>query len=292
MMTPALYIVIPVHNRKAITRDCLSSLFTQSYSNFKVIVIDDGSTDGTASMIAELFPQVKVLQGDGNLWWSRATNMGVDLALNDGADYIMTLNDDTIAPPDFLENMMRWALEKPNALQGAYAVDAASGEPVYGGEIINWKTASSTHLLDVLSPAQRVGLHRVTHFPGRGLLIPAEAFRRIGDFDAERFPQLAADYDFTHRAVRAGYDVFCNYDAKILMFPLASADAQNWKKKCWKNYYKHLFGFKGGGNLKRFTLYSLNNCPKRWLISFLFIGILRRVFGYLLEWVFKDKKAS
>lgn len=285
MITPIVDIVIPVHNRRAITQDCLSSLFKQIYTNYKVIVIDDGSTDGTAAMIAEQFPQVTVLRGDGNLWWSRATNMGVEHALNDGAEYILTLNDDTIAPPDFLENMMRWAQKTPNALLGAYAIDAVTGSPVYGGEIINWITASSVSLLDRLSAEKRVGLHRVTHFPGRGLLIPAEVFRRIGDFDAKRFPQLAADYDFTHRAIRAGYLVFCNYDAKLLIYPMASQDAMNRQKKNFTKYYNHLFGFKGGGNLLRFWRYALRNCPKERLLFFIIIGSVRRIFGYLFDWI-------
>jgi len=292
MTGKSMYIVIPVHNRKDITRNCLLSLRRQTLQNFKTIVIDDGSTDGTSEMIQKEFPEVTLLHGDGNLWWTGATNLGVKYALDHRADYIMTINDDTIAPQDFIEKMMFWTERKQNALLGAFALDAQTRKPVYGGEIINWKTAGSKFLLDILKPEEWRGLHEVSHFPGRGLLIPAEVFHKIGLFDAKHFPQAAADYDFTHRAVRAGYKLYCDYDAKLLIYPDASGDAQLRKKKSLRNYYYHLFGIKGGGNLKRFMLYAFRNCPRKYLVPYLTIGILRRVSGYLLDWFLENLKVS
>ena len=104
-----IYIVIPVFNRKHFTKDCLISLRNQTYKYHKTIIVDDGSTDGTKQMLESEFPEVIVLSGDGNLWWTKSINMGIRHALSLGADYIMTLNNDTIATPDFLEKMMYWA---------------------------------------------------------------------------------------------------------------------------------------------------------------------------------------
>lgn len=288
----SLFIVIPVHNRKHFTRDCLLSLRKQTFKNFKVIVVDDGSMDGTGKMIEEEFPDVILLKGDGNLWWTGATNMGVAYALDNGADYIMLLNDDIVAYDYFIENMMLWAEKKPRVLLGAFAVDAITKKPIYGGEIIDWKTADSTFLLDILDPEERCGLHEVTHFPGRGLLIPSEVFFKIGLFDAKHFPQAVADYDFTHRAVRADYKIFCNYDAQLLIYPDASGDAQLRKKKNLKNYYNHLFGIKGGGNLKKFTIYVVRNCPPRYQPWFLVRGYIQRVFGYWLDYALEKFEFS
>ena len=63
-------IVIPVHNRKQYTRDCLHSLQKQTISSYRVIIVDDGSTDGTREMLRREFPEVIVLTGDGNLFWT------------------------------------------------------------------------------------------------------------------------------------------------------------------------------------------------------------------------------
>jgi len=275
-----IYIVIPVFNRKEITKNCLLSLRQQTYKDFKVVVIDDGSTDGTEEMLTNEFPEVYIIKGDGNLWWTAATNLGVKYALENNADYILTLNNDTIAKEDFLGKMIYRAEKTPNALLGAFALDANTKKPVYGGEIINWKWANSKSLLDSLPKEQWYGLHEVTHFPGRGLLIPAEVFRKIGLYDEKHFPHYAADYDFTHRAIRAGYKVYCNYDAKLLIYPDASGDAENRKKKSLKNYYNHLFGIKGGANIKIFTKYTIRNCPFYYIPTFLLCGYIKRILGY------------
>jgi GT2 family glycosyltransferase len=280
-----VHIIIPVHNRKEFTRNCLLSLRSQTVRNFIVVVIDDGSSDGTSEMIQREFPEVILIQGDGNLWWTGATNLGVRYALEHDAEYVMTLNNDTAAAGDFVEKMMVWAKMEPKALLGALAIDARSQVPIYGGEIIDWKLARYKRVLDTLEEDDQKGLHEVTHFPGRGLLIPSEVFSRIGLFDEKLFPHYAADYDFTHRAIRAGYRVFCNYDAKIYIYPNASGDVELRKKKTIKNYYNHLFAMKGGGNLEIFWRYALRNCPRNYLPSFLFFGISRRIFGYLIEWM-------
>lgn len=282
---PSLFIVIPVHNRRGFTRACLESLARQTTSEFTTVVVDDGSTDGTSEMIAYEFPSVIVLRGNGDLWWSGATNMGVRYALERGAQWVMTLNDDTLAAEDFVEQMKRAAQRETSALIGAVGVDADTGALVYGGEIVDWGTARFRSLLDLLPEDKRTGLHEVTHFPGRGLLVPANVFDKLGLFDARRFPQAAADYDFTHRAARAGHRVLCNYDARLLVFPGATRGAELRNDKSWRNYCEHLFGIKGAGNLRTFTIYAFRNCPKRYLPSFLFFGVLRRTFGYLKEWV-------
>jgi GT2 family glycosyltransferase len=278
----SLFVVIPVHNRKEFTRNCLDSLRKQTYQDFKIIVINDGSTDGTKEMLANEFPEVEILAGDGNLWWTKATNLGIKLALENGTDYILTLNNDTIAEEDFIEKMLYWTEKTPNALLGAFALDAETKMPVYGGEIINWLTAGNTKLLDIIEIKNRKGLHEVTHFPGRGLFIPSKVFTDIGVFNEKDFPHYLADYDFTHRVKMAGYKIFCNYDAKILIYSSVSGSQELRNNKNIIKYYNHLFGRKGGGNIKLFIIYAFNNCPNKYLLPFLLCGLIRRIFGYLL----------
>jgi glycosyltransferase involved in cell wall biosynthesis/GT2 family glycosyltransferase len=278
-----LFVVIPVHNRIGLTRACLDALALQTTTAFKIIVVDDGSTDGTAGMIRAQFPAVELLTGDGTLWWSGATNLGIAKSLARGATHILTLNDDTIPPPDFIEHLLNSAAPTPNALIGAYAVDALTGRAVYGGERIRWATASFRGLLN-----QDAELVETTHAPGRGLLIPSAVLRRIGLFDAAHFPQLAADYDFTHRAKRAGYRIYCDRSLVLPIHPEASGDSFYRRNKAWRNYRRHLFDIKGGGNLRVFFWYAVRNCPKPLLPLALTIGFGRRLGGYLLEWLIES----
>src|ERR1700735_4536623 len=102
-----LFIVIPVFNRWSFTMDCLKSLTPQSNGLFKLIVVDHGSTGCTSDNIASQFPDVIVLKGDKSMWWTAATNLGVRYALNNNASKVLTLNNDTVAEPDFIPEIFK-----------------------------------------------------------------------------------------------------------------------------------------------------------------------------------------
>ena len=197
-----IHIIIPVYNRKEITHQCLISLDKQTNKKFIIVVVDDGSTDGTDEMLHKEFPGVIVIKGNGNLWWTKATNLGIKYALEHNSEYILTLNDDAVLFEDYIEKMAYWAAIKKDVLLGSFAFDFITKKPVYGGEIINWKKANSEFLLDKLNPNKFNGIHKVSHYLGRGLLIPSIVFKKIGLFDEKNFPHYLADFDFTHRAVR------------------------------------------------------------------------------------------
>ena len=101
-----LYVVIPVFNRRQYTRDCLLSLRQQTRNDFRVVVVDDGSTDGTAQMLAEEFPEVEVVPGSGQLFWTAGVNAGIRRALALHATCVMTMNNDVLALPDFMAQML------------------------------------------------------------------------------------------------------------------------------------------------------------------------------------------
>lgn len=278
-----IWIVIPVHNRKEFTKDCLLSLKEQTIQADCITIVDDGSTDGTDEMLAREFPEVIVLKGDGNLYWTAAINKGVKHALLRGATFILTLNNDTIASPNFLEKMLEGAKKKPKSLIGALDVDVISREPYYGGEIINWNFSASEYLLNRLKREEQNGLHEVSLFPGRGLLIPRVVFETIGFFAERALPHYMADYDFTHLARRMGFSIYCNYDAVLYTYPEEGGERKIRKEKTIKNYFRHLFGIKGGGNLIDFTIYTFRNCPRAYIIQSLLTGYVRRIGGFWLK---------
>jgi len=278
-----IYIITPVFNRKTFTKNYLNALDKQTNKNFKVLIVDDGSTDGTSEMIEKEFPDVILLKEKGDLWWAEATNIGVKYAIFQGADYIMTLNDDTVPSENYIEKMYYWIEKEPIALLGALAIDEKTNNIIEGGEKRNWLTETPFYIKDTLKPEEQIGIHEVDFFPGRGLVIPSKVFNTIGYYDSKNFPQTVADLDFTYRAKNAGFKIYCNYDAKIKIYPEESGGVKLRKKKNLRNYYNHLFGMRGGGNLKWFTLCTLKNCPKKTLIPFLIIGLMRRIFGYILK---------
>jgi len=228
---------------------------------------------------------VILLKEEGDLWWAEATNIGVRYALSENADYIMTLNDDTLPTDDYIENMYLGIKEEPTALIGAFAIDALSGDAVFGGEFLNWKTRKYEDILSQTEEKDRFGLKEVNNFPGRGLIIPVKVFSDIGFYDSKNFPQTVADLDFTCRAYTNGYKIFCNYDAKIGIYTEESGGIALVKNRSLKNYYNHLFSMRGGGNLKWFIIFTFKNAPKQYMFSYLVRGVAVRVFGYPIKWL-------
>src|SRR5690242_6946342 len=116
---PHVSVVVPVFNRLEHTREFLRCFEKVTYPNREVIIVDDGSTDGTADAIARQWPSVRLLREEGNLWWSESTNRGVRDALERGADYILTINDDVTFDADFLDRLVAYAETHPRTLVGA-----------------------------------------------------------------------------------------------------------------------------------------------------------------------------
>ena len=278
-----LYVVIPVFNRRQYTRDCLLSLRQQTRTDFRVVVVDDGSTDGTAEMLAREFPEVEVVIGNGQLFWTAGVNAGIRRALALQATRVMTMNNDVLALPDFMAQMLAAAERHPTALLGPLELDVRTGQPVYGGERLDWRTNTRRDLLAELPPAERRGLHPVTYLPGRGLLVPLAVIETIGLFDERRLPHYLADFDYTSVARRHGFPVFCNYDARLSTYPEESGQEQTRRQRSLRGYYQHLFGIRGGGNLVNFTHFTFKNCPRPYLPYYLLNGYARRLVGYFLH---------
>lgn len=218
------YIVIPVYNRILMTRDCLISLFEQNDRNFRVIVVDDGSTDGTSEMITSEFPEVVLLHGDGDLWWTGAMNKGIGYALGicNPDDYILALNDDLAVPKDYIANLIKLAKNFPNTLIGSVITDINDRDKILSGGIkINWKNAKRTNL--------NVGKN-VSSFPegfytevslltGRGVLIPTSVFRNLGLYNEQHYKHYG-DTELPKRAKKNGYKLIVSYDAVVFSHPL------------------------------------------------------------------------
>lgn len=279
-----IYIVIPVHNRKNYTLGCLRSLKKQTITGVHTIVVDDGSTDGTGDAIRVGFPDVTVLEGDGNLWWTGAMNMGVQHAISHGAKYIISLNDDLEVSHDYIEKMIVWAEQKPSALLGSYVFDIHTRRPFFASRRVNWRTGKSHSLLAIVPEENRKGIYRITDFPGIGLWIPSEVFRTIGLFDAKHLPHYGADNDFTLRAAKYGFEIYCNFDAVLYSYVEASGQYECKRTYSIANYYRFLFGIKSSKNLKNLTIIAFRHCPKKYLLWYWLYGVARRMGGYIIDW--------
>jgi len=113
-------IVTPVYNRRDITLQCLRSLSKIDNAGLliHVVIVDDGSTDGTEEAIRKQFPEVEVLKGDGTLHYTAGTNLGIQAALKKQPDYILAINNDSIFERDFLQRLVACAEENRRTVVG------------------------------------------------------------------------------------------------------------------------------------------------------------------------------
>ncbi len=102
-MASKVSLVIPNWNGLRHLRTCLDAALAQTVSSCEVVVVDNGSTDGSADFVAANYPQVRILRREENLGFAAATNLGIR---NTQGDYVATLNNDTEAEPTWLEGLV------------------------------------------------------------------------------------------------------------------------------------------------------------------------------------------
>lgn len=200
-------VVMAVHNRRAATLACLEQLASQTLpvAQRDIFVVDDGSADGTSGAIKAAFPDVKVLLGDGSLYWGNAMALAEREAVSTGADFILWLNDDIQMVPDALERLISIAnssKERPIVV-GALS-DEDSRATTYSG--YTRKRAQYGFLRLERKDPHPTSAQRVDTFNGNIVLIPTPHSRRIGGVD-RTFTHHYGDLDFGLRAKKAGIEV-------------------------------------------------------------------------------------
>jgi len=195
-----VYILLPVHNRKKITLDFIKSLKKQTYEKIFLILIDDGSTDGTADAVIDEYKNTHVIYGNGNLWWAGSLQKGYEYLVNSANvsenDHILIMNDDTSFNEDYIENGIKIIQKNPQYLLGSVAISAQNGKVLDSGKKVNWR---GYKIEDIAND------EKVECLSTRGLFIPILSFVDIGGFHPYLLPHYLSDYEYTIRAVNKGY---------------------------------------------------------------------------------------
>ena len=211
-----VYVLIPAHNNKKEVLELLVCLGRQTYKDVSVVLVDDGSTDGTEAAVRGSFPHTLILKGSGDLWWTGANVMGVDHILQTAGegDFILLLNNDLLVEDDYIESLVNASRLFGGALTGSVLVDHDNHDFVESGVRL------SIELGLAVNRDREMILNTeydpdVDALPGRGTLVPVEVFKKIGTFNYRKLPHYGADYEFTVRAKRAGYRLIVAHRAKV-----------------------------------------------------------------------------
>jgi GT2 family glycosyltransferase len=211
--TPSVFVVIPTHNRWEEARVTLGCLLNSTYKDFRILLVEDACTDGTVEKCRAEFPQVEILHGDGNLWWSGSTNMGTKRALEQGAEIVMWINDDIRVEPETVAHLVESFERKGEKSIVCARIRLPAGEQEWRGDPPSWHPA-----VKEWKPLElpTTGDLAIEHPPGgQGVLIPARCFREIGFLDRDNFAMNWADHNFHYRAMKAGYKYFISPRAVV-----------------------------------------------------------------------------
>jgi GT2 family glycosyltransferase len=196
---PKVTIIVPVYNRVGITLEFLRDFQRVTYPNYEMLIVDDGSSDGTSEAIHKEFPRVRVMETEGDFWWAKCMNRGVEWALSNGADYVLTINDDVVVDPSFLSVLVSYALQHPRTLVGSFIYEFGRPDKLwYAGGRISWLRGEMPHRSSLTDG-------KLEWLTGMGTLIPAEVFREVGLYDDVHLPQYTADAEFSLRAREKGF---------------------------------------------------------------------------------------
>ena len=215
---PRVAVIVLMWNGWEVTVDCLESLRRIDYPNYKVVAVDNASTDGSEERIKIDFPEVELIRNIKNLGFAAGNNVAIARALQGGADYILLLNNDTIVSPEFLARMITVAESdrKIGILNPKILYFDNPRRIWYAGGTFNLWQGFARHTGQRAFDGARYGKTRdVTFITGCAFLIKAEVIRKIGLLD-DRFFMVCEDTDWSLRALKAGYKAVYVADSHIL----------------------------------------------------------------------------
>lgn len=214
-------VVIPTFNRCKQLAKILSQLLSQSLnldSSLEIFVVVDGSKDGTIEMLETEYPDINIIKGNGNWWYTKSMNEGFKLAQKLNPQFVLTLNDDVEIEPYYLKTLLDdyYSLNNRRSIIGSMSISNEETPSILfsGIKIKNKKSSSYFPILQKEVDPTIKGIYESTELPGRGILIPNDILKELNYFD-EIFPQYGSDTDFCFRARKKGINVFISWNAHV-----------------------------------------------------------------------------
>lgn len=276
LLSPKVVIVILNWNNAPDTIDCLNTVAQLDYPNYRALVVDNGSIDGSVAKIRTCHSDVEILETGQNLGYAEGNNVGMRHAIQAGADYIFVLNNDTLLAPTMLTELVHFAEARPNAgMVGPTMYCTEPADTLYAaGSFIDWTKGLTwnrgiyqpvAHYLNLKQPEQ------VDFITGCGVLVRRELIEVAGPLDSIYFLNFE-DVEWCVRARRHGFEVW--YVPQAIMWHKDSAT----------------FGQGSPAHIYYLTRNSLlffwQNAPQslRWVsVSRLILGTLRTVGTWSLK---------
>jgi GT2 family glycosyltransferase len=181
--------------------DCLDAVLTQDHPDFEVIVVDNGSTDGSADFVAEHYPQVRLIRNERNLGFAAGNNVGLRAATG---DVLVLLNQDTVVQAGWLAALTDTLQSDPEiGIAGSKAL-YPNGSIQHAGGYVSIRGEGIHHGYRREANGQFDRMREVDFVTAAALAITRQAFEAIGELDEGFTPAYYEDVDWCYRAREAG----------------------------------------------------------------------------------------
>lgn len=282
--TGTVHVIIPVHNRVSITQACLRTLRTQTIaSQLKVHVVNDGSVDSTRQVLAADFPEVHVIEGDGNLWWTGAVAKALSELQGEFRedDFILLVNNDARLNPETVEILVR---ESERLNRAAVAPIALCGSQAIA---TGWAAGTAPILNDFERQFERLIKEplaiEVKAIYGRCSLIPVEILDVAGNFDAGSFPHYLGDTDFCFRARRKGAKFYVTGSTciRVIENDRTTGSHHGFRQgpQSWRAVKDNMFSFRSIDNVPATWRFLQRHHPER-----KYVGTMIVIWRSLRQW--------
>lgn len=253
-----LYLILPVHNRVAVTMRLMKRLLKQTISNFSVVLVDDGCDDDTVAQVCSILEhRVHTLRGSGNWWWAGSLQQGLDhlarLKVPDNTPVVF-MNDDISFDEHFLERGAHYVQQQPDTLFGVHERIAQTGRVMCSGVHLDW----SQWRFDFLPPPQAINC-----LSTRALFLSWSAAQRVGRFRPSLLPHYLSDYEYTHRAQRRGLALRVPEDLQVDVDVATTGVHRIEGTRSLLAFLVTMFSNRTATNPWRYTTFILLACPPR-----------------------------
>ena len=276
-------IVILNWNGKNDTNECLYSLKNINYKNYEIIVIDNGSTDGSVQFLKREYQNIILIENKRNLGFTGGNNVGIKRALKNGAKYVVLLNNDTIVDKDVIKEMINIYAINPNiGLIGPKVLYYDDPAKIWcaGGHYSKFLGKGKMYGHQAKMKTSFSNIEKVDWISFCVVMIKAEVFENIGLLDNDFF-FTSEDLDFCRRAVRKGF--ICMYTPKAIVRHKISKDSGGLDGP-FNIYYQ----------VRNTLLFYKKNRPTiGFIVSFLyytFISLTYRVLTFIFKGYFSRSK--
>jgi GT2 family glycosyltransferase len=275
-----IYILLPVHNRRKLTEAFLKCLSLQRFTDYHLVVIDDGSTDRTADMVRQLMPNATILAGNGHLWWAGSLQVGFEWLCKSGApdhSIVLIINDDVTFEPDFLADAVSELANNPRVLLLAKVFEDERGHIAETGIVADLKQLS----FRAAAPGEEINC-----LTTRGLFLRLKDMKMIGGFHPKILPHYFSDYEYTIRAKRRGLNLITE-DSVVLYQNPSTTGYHTFEGLNLPVFLTRYFSRKSLLNPIYRSVFVIFAVPKKWML-----GALARVWYWSARDVYQQIRTS